>query len=313
MQNREFDLNLLQVVVAIAEERSVSRAAEQLGWSQPKVSIALNKLRAALGDPLFVRGSHGMAPTPRAVALIGPTKAILTRIREEVLSAAHFDPATTARKFTFALSDIGEMTFLPKLLAYLQRHAPNATVASVTLPPNEIADGLERGDIDLAIGYFPDLKKRNFFQQRLFTHSFISLLNARHRIKGKRLSMDEFLSLGHAVISAEGRSQEVFEQLLVRHKIVRRIVLSTPHFMSIPFIIASTDLLVTVPYAVGESFAKIANIRLIEPPLDIPQFDLKQHWHRKFHQDEANMWIRAVIANLFTDSTENADARIVSS
>jgi DNA-binding transcriptional LysR family regulator len=301
MANMDFDLNLLQVVVAIAEERSVSRAAERLGWSQPKVSIALNKLRTALGDPLFVRGSHGMAPTPRAVALMAPTREILMRIREEVLAGAAFEPATTTRRFTFALSDIGEMTFLPKLLEYLQRHAPNATVASVTLPPGEIADGLERGDIDLALGYFPDLKKRNFFQQRLFTHSFITLLNARHRIKGSRLSMDQFLSLGHAVISAEGRSQEVFEQLLARHKIVRRIVLSTPRFMSIPFIIASTDLLVTVPYAVGESFAKIANIRLIEPPLDIPQFDLKQHWHRKFHQDEANMWIRAVIARLFAD------------
>jgi DNA-binding transcriptional LysR family regulator len=301
MANMEFDLNLLQVVVAIAEERSVSRAAERLGWSQPKVSIALNKLRTALGDPLFVRGSHGMAPTPRAVALMAPTREILMRIREEVLAGAAFEPATTTRRFTFALSDIGEMTFLPKLLEYLQRHAPNATVASVTLPPGEIADGLERGDIDLALGYFPDLKKRNFFQQRLFTHSFITLLNARHRIKGSRLSMDQFLGLGHAVISAEGRSQEVFEQLLARHKIVRRIVLSTPRFMSIPFIIASTDLLVTVPYAVGESFAKIANIRLIEPPLDIPQFDLKQHWHRKFHQDEANMWIRAVIAKLFAD------------
>jgi hypothetical protein len=115
------------------------------------------------------------------------------------------------------------------------------------------------------------------------------------------MSMEEFLRIGHAVIRAEGRSQEIFEQLLAKHKIERRIVLSTPHFMSIPFIIASTDLLVTVPYAVGESFAKISNIRLIHPPLEIPQFDLKQHWHRKFHKDEANMWIRSVILKLFAD------------
>ncbi|MEH6437736.1 LysR family transcriptional regulator [Massilia sp. DD77] len=294
-----FDLNLLPVVLAIAEERSVSRAAERLGWSQPKVSIALNKLRTALGDPLFIRGSHGMAPTPRAVALMAPTREILSRVKNEVLASAAFDPARTTRRFTFALSDIGEMTFLPKLLAYLQAHAPGATVRSVTLPPGEIAAGLEAGDIDLAVGYFPDLKARNFFQQRLFTHSFISLLNAKHRIKGDRMSMEDFLRIGHAVISAEGRSQEVFEQLLARHRIERRIVLSTPHFMSIPFIIASTDLLVTVPYAVGESFAKIANIRLIQPPLEIPQFDLKQHWHRKYHKDATNIWIRSVLATLF--------------
>src|SRR5690606_16235392 len=112
----EFDLNLLPVVLAIAEERSVSRAALRLGWSQPKVSIALNRLRAALGDPLFVRGSHGMSPTPRAEALIVPTRDILARVKEEVLASAPFDPGTTTRRFTFALSDIGEMTFLPKLL-----------------------------------------------------------------------------------------------------------------------------------------------------------------------------------------------------
>ena len=298
-QSREFDLNLLPVVLAIAEERSVSRAAERLGWSQPKVSIALNKLRVALDDPLFIRSSHGMAPTPRALALMAPTRDILARIKNEVLAGAAFDPATTTRRFTFALSDIGEMTFLPKLLAYLQTHAPNATVRSVTLPPGEIAAGLEAGEIDLAVGYFPDLKARNFFQQRLFTHSFISLVNARHPIRGKRISMDDFLRIGHAVISAEGRSQEVFEQLLAKHRIERRIVLSTPHFMSIPFIIASTDLLVTVPYAVGESFAKIADIRLIEPPLEIPQFDLKQHWHRKYHKEGANVWMRSVLVTLF--------------
>lgn len=301
MPDTEFDLNLLPVVLAIAEERSVSRAAQRLGWSQPKVSIALNKLRVALADPLFIRSSHGMEPTPRALSLMGPTKEILLRVKNEVLAAAAFDPGTTTRRFTFALSDIGEMTFLPKLLEYLQRHAPNASVSSVTLPPNEIADGLERGDIDVAMGYFPDLTKRNFYQQRLFNHSFICLLNAKHRIKGERMSMEEFLRIGHAVIRAEGRSQEIFEQLLAKHKIERRIVLSTPHFMSIPFIIASTDLLVTVPYAVGESFAKISNIRLIHPPLEIPQFDLKQHWHRKFHKDEANMWIRSVILKLFAD------------
>jgi DNA-binding transcriptional LysR family regulator len=217
-----------------------------------------------------------------------------------VLAGAAFDPKTTTRRFTFALSDIGEMTILPKLLAYLQTHAPAATVRSVTLAPDEIAAGLESGDIDLAVGYFPDLKARNFFQQRLFTHSFISLINAKHPIKGKRISMEEFLRMGHAVIRAEGRSQEIFDQLLSKHRIERRIVLSTPHFMSIPFIIATTDLLVTVPYAVGESYAKIANIRLIEPPLDIPKFDLKQHWHRKFSKDEANMWIRSVLVKLFS-------------
>jgi len=300
-EDTEFDLNLLPVVLAIAEEQSVSRAAQRLGWSQPKVSIALNKLRKSLNDPLFVRGSHGMTPTPRALALIAPTRDILTRVRDNLLARESFDPATSGRRFTFALSDISEMTILPKLLAHLRRHAPGVTVRSVTLPPAQIATGLEEGDIDLAIGYFPDLKARNFFQQRLFAHTFICLVNSSHRIRNKHMSMDEFLSAGHAVVSAEGRSQEIVEQLLVKNKIERRVVLSTPHFMSIPFIIAATDLVVTVPYAVGESFAGTAGIRLVQPPLEIPKFDLKQHWHRRYHKDAESMWIRSVVAKLFAD------------
>ncbi|MGJ9416691.1 hypothetical protein ACHAC9_02840 [Massilia sp. CMS3.1] len=129
---------------------------------------------------------------------------------------------------------------------------------------------LEAGGIDLAIGYLPDREARNFFQQRLFTHSFISLLNAKHPVRGKRISMGDFLRIGHAVIRAERRSQEVFEQLLAKQRIERRILLSAPHFISIPFIITSTDLVLTVPYAIGKPFAKIANIRPTWPSVNRP-------------------------------------------
>lgn len=296
-----FDLNLLPVALAIFEERSVSAAARRLGMSQPAVSVALNKLRSALGDPLFVRTAGGMAPTPRASALIGPTRDILQRIDSDVLSSEQFCPMTTTRNFTVALSDIGELTFLPKILDRLRRDAPNASITSVTMSPADLATALEMGEVDLAIGYFPDLKNRNFFQQRLFSHGFICLLSTENPLKSKRITLDQFLKLGHAVIKAEGRSQEIFEQFLIRKNFHRRIVLSTPHFMSIPFLIASSDLIATVPRAVGESFERIEKIRLVEPPLEIPTFDLKQHWHRKYHKDGANMWFRSVIADLFND------------
>jgi len=297
-----FDLNLLPVALAICEERSVSGAARKLGMSQPAVSVALNKLRKALGDPLFVRTAHGMDPTPRALTLISPTRDILQRLQTDVLASEQFDPGSTDRKFTLALSDIGEMTFLPRLLERLRRDAPGASMSSVSMAPADLAIALENGEVDLAVGYFPDLKNRNFFQQRLFSHSFICLLSATHPYRGRKMSMQQFLKVGHAVIKAEGRSQELFEQFLVRQRIERRIVLSTPHFMSIPFLIASSDLVATVPRAVGESFAQFAAIKLVEPPLEIPRFDLKQHWHRKFAKDGANAWLRSVVAELFGDA-----------
>lgn len=222
---------------------------------------------------------------------------------EDLLQEHAFDPRTSTATFTFALSDIGEMVFLPKLLQRIQREVPGASVASVTLPADQTAAALEAGSVDLAIGYFPDIKKNNFFQQRLFSHPFICLLRADHELRGSRLTLPQFLKLGHAVIRAEGRSQEVFERFLEKQKIQRRVVLSTPHFMSIPFIIATMDLVVTVLLAVGTSFSTFANIRLVKPPLEIPTFDLKQHWHRKYHEDPKNKWLRSMIVDLFNEDT----------
>jgi DNA-binding transcriptional LysR family regulator len=111
--------------------------------------------------------------------------------------------------------------------------------------------------------------------------------------------MQKFLELGHAVIRAEGRSQEVFERFWQKKKIERRIVLSTSHFMSIPFIISTGDLVATVPLAIGTSFVKLANVKLMKPPIDIPTFDLKIYWHRKYHQDAKNQWLRSVVAESF--------------
>jgi DNA-binding transcriptional LysR family regulator len=299
------DLNLLPIVVALYERRSVSRAAESLHMSQPAVSAALGKLRTALGDPLFVRTSRGMEPTPRAAALIAPAREALAKIDQDVLSAAAFDPATTTRVFTFALSDVGEMVFLPKLLERLTRLAPNAAVRSVTLPMSQIEQGLESGEIDLALGYFPDLRPSSFFQQRLFTHTFACLLRADHPIRGERLSLEQFLALGHAVVRVESRAQEVFENFLRRRRIRRRIVLRTPHFMSIPMIVARSDLLVTVPHALAIYFARLStNLKIVRLDLDMPRIDLKQHWHRRFHHDPCNKWLRALAAELFNDETD---------
>ena len=299
---QKFDLNLLPVVVAIAEEKSVSRAAQSLGMSQPAVSSALHRLRLLFNDELFVRTASGMQPTPRALMLIEPAREILARVAEDVLQSEVFNTAKPIH-VTVALSDSGEMVVLPTLLRRIQEEAPNATLSSVTLPASELEQALESGRIDLAVGYFPDILSNNFFQQRLFSHGFTCLVRAQHKIRGKELSMQQFLDLGHAVVKAEGRSQEVFERFLQSRNVQRRVVLSTPHFMSIPFIVATTDLVATVPLAVGTSFASFANIRLIKPPFDIPSFDLRQNWHRKFNHDPKNIWLRNLIADTFSNDT----------
>src|SRR5438874_1850115 len=151
------DLNLLPIALALYDELSVSRAAQTLGMSQPAVSMALRKLRTTFNDPLFVRAPRGVTPTPRAHALIAVARPLVMELQQGILAEEQFNPGVSTRPFTFALSDVGEMVFLPKLLERLRSQAPRAGIRSVSMPPHQIAEGLEKGDIDLTIGYFPDL------------------------------------------------------------------------------------------------------------------------------------------------------------
>jgi DNA-binding transcriptional LysR family regulator len=296
----ELDLNLLYVLVALENKRSVSAAAVSLGKSQPSVSAALAKLRGFFADPLFVRSGNSMQPTPRAAALIDAARQVLERVGTDIVSTPTFDPRTTRQTINIALSDVGEVVFLPALLKDLRRLAPHALVRSVSLPAADVASGLESGSIDLAIGYFPDLRKSNFFQQVLFTDTFASLVRLDHPVTARKLTLKQYLELEHAVVHAESRTEEVMERYLARKKIHRKVVLSTPHFASAPIIVAQSDLIVTVPEPLARYFARAsANLRAIGLPFDAPRIQLKQFWHRKFHHDQRNTWLRGRVCALF--------------
>ena len=296
----ELDLNLLRVLVAIDDKRSVSAAAIQLQRSQPSVSSALGKLRSFFADPLFVRSGNTMQPTPRAVEIMDPVRGVLSRIGMEIVAAPTFEPASSHRPIVLALSDVGEVVFLPAILQHLRQVAPEATLRSVSLPADEVAGGLEAGTIDLALGYFPNLKRHNFFQQTLFSDSFTCLIRADHPVRSPRLSQKQFMQLDHAVVRAESRTEEVIERFLARRRIRRRVRLTTPHFASVPPIVEQSDLVVTVPVPLARYFSTVsARIRVVRPPFDPPRIDLKQIWHRKFHHDARNRWLRSLMCALF--------------
>jgi len=296
-----FDLNLLSIAVALHDERNVSAAARKLGMSQPAVSAALGRLRSTFADPLFIRTGNGMAPTPRADEIVVHARDVLERVEEKVLHGMPFEPAMGELKVTIALSDVGEMVFLPRILSRLKSLAPRAMVRSVSPPPGELERRLESGDIDIAIGYFPDLNKSNFVQQRLFDHQFLCLLRADHPIPGNRLSLEQFLELEHAVVRAPGRSQEIFERYLEKRRIARKVALLTPHFLSLPMIVARSDLTATVPHAVAIYWSRATtSIRAMRLPFDAPKIVIRQHWHRKFQNDSRSKWLRAMMRELFS-------------
>jgi DNA-binding transcriptional LysR family regulator len=304
------DLNLLSVLVALEEQRSVSGAARKLERSQPAVSAALSKLRQFFDDPLFLRTGNSMQPTPRATAVIKSARSILERIDVEIVAPPKFDPASCDRPVRIALSDVGEVVFLPPILKKLRAAMPNADVYSVSLPAAGIQTEMESGEIDLAIGYFPDLRKRNFFQQTLFTDGFASLIRNDHPITAAKLTIKQFTQLEHAVVRAESRTEEVIERHLTSKKIQRRVVLTTPHFASAPIIVSQSDLVVTVPEPLARYFAGVtANLRVIALPFELPRIEMKQFWHRKVHHDDRNRWLRTMIYALFQTRRGNSSGK----
>jgi len=306
MKRIDLDLNLLPIVVALYEERSVSRAAERLGVSQPALSGSLARLRESLNDALFIRSGGAMEPTERTLALLRPIQDMLALVQDDILASCAFSPERVHDTVTVALSDVGEIVFLPRLLETLRAQAPHAVLQSVNLPHKALEDAMEAGDVDLAVGYFPDLTSANIFQQRLLSHHFVCLIRAGHAFAaGSRLTEAQFLEMEHAVVRAPGRSQEIFEQFLKDQRIQRKVVLTTPNFLSIPSIVARSDLLVTVPHAMGVAFGKPEyGLKAIDPPFETPRIELRQHWHRKFHKAGRTIWLRELVATLFNDASD---------
>lgn len=298
MDIRDVDLNLLVVFDAMVQQRSVSRAAEALQLSQPATSAALARLRTLLGDPLFVKAGREMRPTPRAAQMAPPVRLILDTVKGEVLQARAFDPATTTRTFTLLTPDIGEVRFLPKIVARVAEQAPGANVRTLSMPRHAAAEALEGGAAELALGYYPDLHKAGFFQQALFRNEHVCIVRRDHPGIGRTMSMKQFLAASHAVVRPEGR-EHVFEKFLQARGVKRRVLLEVSHFMSLLPILRATDLVATVPSDLAEVFVQFGGVRQLPTPMKSPVIEVHQFWHGRFQRDPAHAWLRGLVHELF--------------
>ena len=293
---RDLDLNLLLVLDALMDEGTLTRTAQRLGLSQPTVSAALTKLRAALGDELFVRAKGVMQPTARALALRPAVASVLRTIRLDILSMAAFDPVREMGAFTLSLSEIGELEFLPRLLDRLGREAPRASLKCVVRRPVDLELAMDLGEVDLAIGYFPDLVSSVFKQQMLFRDRSVCLVRKNHPTIGAEMTLDSFLAARHIAILPEGRTQEVVELGLAAQGLTRCVAVQVGHFVSAPFLVAQSDLVVTLPRPVAAVFAQICDLMIVEPPFAIPLIEVKQLWHKRFDGHPRSRWLRQIVA-----------------
>jgi DNA-binding transcriptional LysR family regulator len=295
------DLNLLVVFDAIMKDRSITVAARRVGLSQPAMSSALARLRRTFDDPLFVRTARGMQPTPHAQLLAPPIQRACELVAGSLTLGAAFNPAASTATFTFYMTDIGEGVFLPKLIGALEHRAPRVKVKVLRIPEHGEQSAMVSGGVDLAVGLFPDLKA-GFFQQRLYSDEFVCLLRADHPRATGTMSVKQFAEMRHAVVDSAGTGHEAaVERAFAAQRHRRRIALTIPHFMAVPVIVRQTDCVVTVPRRLAKAFAGFAGVATIAPPIRIPPFEIKQHWHERYHHDPANKWMRGLVAELFLE------------
>ncbi|RQT08128.1 LysR family transcriptional regulator [Burkholderia contaminans] len=290
------DLKLLQLFDLLYDTRSVTRVAEQLGQSQPTVSIWLARLREHLHDPLFIRTPGGMAPTPQADALIGPCREILESLRRFSAWEIDFDPATAQRRFRICMTDASHVTLLPRLLAYVRAQAPRVRLEAARIDGNT-ERALESGEADLAIGYVPWLSG-GIYQQQLYEQDWVCLANRHHPRIRKRLGVNAYRTEGHVAITG-GTGTALLEQALVRERIERQVVLELPGFLGLGAIVQTTDLITTLPRHIGETLAQASDLSVHSCPIPVEGFAVRQHWHARYHQEAGNRWLRSVVARLF--------------
>lgn len=291
---RRLDLNLLVTLDTLLTEHNVTRAAERLHLSQPSVSIHLAKLRDILGDPLLLPGPRGMRPTARADELRIPLRQALESLERAVSPCSPFDPAKASHTWRIAASDYGESTVLLPALAGLHLAAPDTRLAVLEVAPSRIARQSEQGDIDLAFHIRGDALQ-GLRHRSLFTERYVLVGRAGHPRLKRRPTISQFCKLDHVIMSPNGGEfQGVTDIALSALGLTRRVVLSVPHFLFLVSVLASTDLVAMLP---SRLVCDNRALQVVEPPVDVPGFEMSMLWHERSHRDPAHRWLREHIAS----------------
>ncbi|SDV46986.1 LysR family transcriptional regulator [Chitinasiproducens palmae] len=307
------DLNLLRVFMAIVEEESLTGAGRRLGLSQPAISYSLGRLRAVFDDPLFVRTRSRMQPTPKALELSKIVARALESVREALRHAERFDPATSSRTFRVALSDAGELAYLPRLCEVLHREAPHVRLESLPSSIETIVERLRSSRLDFAIGNLPGLMAETE-NMILFDEDYVCMRRrhgAAHRSATRRrsgepddadarlahadyplLSMQTYRDATHLRVSSLEQSHGGIDVALHARGVKRNVALDLSHFASVPRVLRVTDHVATLPRRLAEILREEGDFEIFALPVRLPRVEITLHWHAHFAADDGNAWFR---------------------
>jgi DNA-binding transcriptional LysR family regulator len=296
-----FDLNLLRVFDALMRERSVTRAGALIGLSQPAVSNALNRLRHALNDELFVRRGNDMVPTPRAESLAERVRDALAQVEQALTGDVRFDPSRAARIFTLVGADFFATQMMPELAESIAAVAPGIALRLLDSATGEVERLLRENIIDAAMERpleMPDWISR----QPLFRSPFAVIAARAHpglkkaKAKpGRELPLELFCALPHAIRSIDGSMAGLVDDALAKAGAARRVMLALPNFQGIARAVAQGRLIAAVPVQFATAVADDLDLAIYRPPVEVPVPEISLYWHRRHDQNPAHRWLREQI------------------
>ncbi len=293
------DLNLLKLLDALLRERSVTRAGQRLGLSQPAASRALGRLRRLLGDRLVVRTSKGLDLTPRAAALAEPVARLLEGARA-IVAPAVFDPATASDRITIAAVDHMTLMLMPALISRLTRLAPGL---DLEIPPlrGDTMDLVSQGVADLALGVYDDLPA-GFFRRSLYDEDLVCVVRRDHPVIAAGLTLERFIALSHVLVTITGQGETLVDGALARQGLKRRVAVRLPHFLAAPMLVAESDMILSLPRLLAHRLAAATPIAVLELPLETGVFTPSMIWHERRHDDPAHAWLRRQVVEAVHES-----------
>jgi len=309
MNIRNFDLNLLVIFDALMRERNVSRAAERLSRTQPAVSNALNRLRQRLQDPLLVRTQRGMAPTQRALELLGPVQSALAQLDDCLTPPPAFDPTTSHHQFVLGTTDYVTLLLLPQFLERLRYRAPGVEIQIKNLGPIDSEVALETRQYDFAIGRF--LKTNLRLEKELWLKDKLCCLVRRdHPITTGSFRMKEFVSLEYVWVTTTER-RGLVDTWLQKHNYRRRITLTVPSYTTGAMIVSDTDMGLVLPQRFAQKFSQSLPVIALPLPrkMNLEEFDVDLMWHPLHASTPAHQWLRRelkIMSQTITDAGDNA-------
>lgn len=305
---RNVDLNLLKVFYAIYCEQNISKAAQILCVSQPAVSNALKRLREMYNDPLFIRTSDGMMPSPKAQELAQPIEDALRYLEKTLAIEERFRPEISSRTFTVALTDYGEFYFLPRLVRKLAEQAPGIEVICLPNPGATLAVELRAGTVDLAWDWVR-IDDQDYHNEALFEDVGYCLVRKNHPDINGELSLDQYLAAEHVALRPTRSHQPRIEQSLERQGLQRKVVVEVSHLTVLPGVVSNTNLIATMPKRLAQLYAKYMDLQALKNPVYDDSVIVYQMWHNHFADDEGHQWFRRLAKQIaLADSPAHEDS-----